>query len=101
MLKMKSEYYIYILIFGVVFTILQILDLVVTHNALSNPENIELNPLYNQIWFVPFKLTMVFLIMAVMYRIPAPNRILAKNAMLGMIFMYVFINMNNMYFAMK
>ena len=87
--------------FGILFTILQVSDLTTTHHALKNPENKELNPLYNQTWFVPFKLTMVFLIMAVMYRIPAPNRRFAKTAMIGMIYMYVFINMNNLYFVMK
>jgi uncharacterized BrkB/YihY/UPF0761 family membrane protein len=97
----KSEYYKFIIMFGILFSILQISDLTVTQHALKNPDNRELNPLYNQIWFVPFKLTMVFLIMAVMYRIPAPNRRFAKKAMIGMIYMYVFINMNNLYFAMK
>ena len=87
--------------FGILFTILQIADLTVTQHALKNPENRELNPLYGQVWFVPFKLTMVFLIMAVMYRIPAQNRRFAKTAMIGMIFMYVFINMNNLYLVMK
>jgi hypothetical protein len=94
----KSEYYKFIIMFGILFTILQVSDLTTTYHALKNPENKELNPLYNQIWFVPFKLTMVFLIMAVMYRIPAPNRRFAKKAMIGMIYMYVFINMNNLYY---
>jgi len=97
----KSEYYKFIIMFGILFTILQISDLTTTHQALKNSEIKELNPLYDQIWFVPFKLMMVFLIMAVMYRIPAPNRSLAKKAMIGMIFMYVFINMNNLYLVMK
>jgi uncharacterized BrkB/YihY/UPF0761 family membrane protein len=97
----KSEYYKFIIIFGILFTILQIADLTVTQHALKNSENRELNPLYDQIWFVPFKLSMVFLIMAVMYRIPAPNQRFAKKAMIGMIFMYVFINMNNLYIVMK
>lgn len=97
----KSEYYKFIIIFGILFTILQITDLTVTHYALQNPDNRELNPLYNQIWFVPFKLTMVFLIMAVMYRIPPPNQRFAKRAMIGMIYMYIFININNLYFLMK
>jgi uncharacterized BrkB/YihY/UPF0761 family membrane protein len=101
MVSWKSEYYRFIIVFGILFTILQISDLTVTQHALKNPENRELNPLYNQIWFVPFKLTMVFLIMAVMYRIPSPNRRLAKKTMIGMIFMYVFINMNNLYLIMK
>lgn len=101
LISWKSEYYKFIIMFGLLFTILQISDLTTTHHALKNLENKELNPLYEQIWFVPFKLTMVFLIMAVMYRIPAPNRRFAKKAMIGMIFMYVFINMNNLYFAMK
>lgn len=96
-----SEYYKFIIMFGILFTILQISDLTTTHQALKNSEIKELNPLYGQIWFVPFKLTMVFLIMAVMYHIPAPNRRLAKKTMLGMIFMYIFININNLYFAMQ
>lgn len=97
----KSEYYKFIIIFGIIFSILQVSDLTITQHALKNPENSELNPLYGQIWFVPFKLTMVFLIMAVMYRIPVPNQRFAKNAMIGMIFMYVFININNLYLALK
>jgi len=97
----KSEYYKFILVFGLLFLILQIADLTITQHALKNPDNKELNPLYNQIWFVPFKLTMVFLIMAVMSRIPVPNRRFAKQAMIGMIYMYVFININNLYFALK
>ncbi|MCX9083312.1 MAG: DUF5658 family protein [Candidatus Methanoperedens sp.] len=96
----KSEYYKFILVFGLLFLVLQISDIVITEYALKNPENKELNPLYDQIWFVPFKLTMVFLIMAVMYTIPPPNQNFAKKAMLGMIFMYIFININNLYFAM-
>jgi len=97
----KSEYYKFIIMFGILFTILQISDLTFTHHALKNPEIRELNPLYGQIWFVPLKLTMVFLIMAVMHRIPSQNRKFAKKAMIGMIFMYVFINMNNLYIIMK
>jgi hypothetical protein len=97
----RSEYYIFIIKFGILFTILQVSDLTVTYHALVNPENKELNPFYDQFWFVPFKLTMVFLIMAVMYRIPAPNQRFAKTAMVGMIFMYVFININNLYFVLK
>lgn len=97
----KLEYYNFILMFGILFTILQISDLTTTNHALMNPENKELNPLYDHKWFVPFKLTMVFLIMAVMHRIPAPNRRFAKKAMIGMICMYLFINMNNLYFVMK
>ncbi|MCX9026368.1 MAG: DUF5658 family protein [Candidatus Methanoperedens sp.] len=96
-----SEYYKFIILFGILFSILQISDLTTTYHALKNSGIKELNPLYDQIWFVPFKLTMVFLIMAVMYRIPAPNQRFAKKAMIGMIFMYLFINMNNLYFAIK
>ena len=101
LISRKSEYYKFIIMFGLLFTILQVSDLTTTHQALKNSEIKELNPLYNQIWFVPFKLMMVFLIMAVMYRIPAPNQIFAKKAMIGMIFMYVFINMNNLYLVLK
>jgi uncharacterized BrkB/YihY/UPF0761 family membrane protein len=97
----RSEYCTFIINFGIIFTILQVSDLTVTQHALLNLDNKELNPFYYQVWFVPFKLTMVFLIMAVMYRIPTPNRILAKKAMVGMIFMYVFINMNNLYYILK
>ncbi len=97
----NSGYKRFIILFGILFSILQISDLTITRYALQNPENRELNPLYGEEWFVPFKLTMVFLIMTVMYRIPAPNRRLAKTAMLGMIYMYVFINMNNLYFLLN
>lgn len=93
----KSQYLKFIIVFGILFTILQISDLSITNQALKNPENRELNPLYSQEWFVPFKLTAVFLIMSVMYRIPNENRRLAKGAMIGIIYMYIFININNLY----
>jgi uncharacterized BrkB/YihY/UPF0761 family membrane protein len=100
-IKHKSNYLKFIIVFGILFTILQISDLTITQHALKNPENRELNPLYGQEWFVPFKLTMVLLIMTVMYRIPDQNRKLAKGAMVGMIYMYIFININNLYFLLK
>jgi len=101
MVSWKSEYYKFIIMFGILFTILQISDLTTTHQALKNSDIKELNPLYGKIWFVPFKLTMVFFIMIGMYHIPEQNRRLAKKAMIGMIFMYVFINLNNLYFVIK
>lgn len=94
----NSGYLRFIILFGILFTILQISDLAITHYALQNPQNKELNPLYDQVWFIPFKLTMVLLIMSVMHRIPSPNRRMAKGAMIGMIYMYLFINFNNLYF---
>jgi len=97
----KSGYIRFIILFGILFTILQITDLVITHFALQNPQNKEMNPLYNEVWFIPFKLTMVLIIMSVMQRIPAPNRKLAKGAMIGMIYMYLFINFNNLYFLLS
>src|SRR3990172_1690476 len=66
----NAGYIRFIILFGILFTILQISDLAITHFALQNPQNKELNPLYNEEWFVPFKLTMVLLIMSVMHRIP-------------------------------
>ncbi len=95
------KYLKFIIIFGVIFTALQISDLVLTKHALKNPEIRELNPLYSLDWFVPVKLTMVLLIMYIMYHIPENNHSLAKNAMAGMIFIYVFINMNNLYFMLS
>ncbi len=97
----NSGYIRFIILFGILFTILQISDLTITYFALQNPQNQELNPLYNKEWFIPFKLTVVFLIMSVMHRIPAPNRRIAKGAMLGMIYMYLFINFNNLYFLLN
>ncbi|PWB53668.1 MAG: hypothetical protein C3F06_06010 [Candidatus Methanoperedenaceae archaeon] len=97
----KSGYIRFIILFGILFTILQITDLTITYFALQNPQNKELNPLYSKEWFIPFKLTMVLLIMSVMQRIPAPNRKLAKVAMVGMIYMYLFINFNNLYFLLS
>ncbi len=94
------KYSKFIIIFGVIFSILQISDLLLTQNALKNPEIKELNPLYGQDWFVPVKLTMVLLIMYILYHIPENSHWLAKNAMVGMIFIYVFINMNNLYFLL-
>ncbi len=97
----RSRYIKFIIIFGAIFTILQISDLMLTQQALKNPGIRELNPLYGQDWFVPLKLTMVFLIMFTMSHIPEKSRKLAKNTMAGMIFMYVFINMNNLYFLLS
>lgn len=97
----KSNYFKFIIFFGILFTILQISDLTITHQALKNPEIKELNPLYSQEWFVPFKLTMVLIIMMFMYRIPDQNRRLAIGTMVGMLYIYVFININNLYFLMK
>ncbi|MDP2841880.1 MAG: DUF5658 family protein [Candidatus Methanoperedens sp.] len=96
-----SRYIKFIIIFGAIFTILQISDLMLTQHALKNPEIKELNPLYGQDWFVPLKLTMVLLIMYTMSHIPEKSHTLAKNTMAGMIFMYVFINMNNLYFLLS
>lgn len=50
----NSGYIRFIILFGILFTILQISDLTITYFALQNPQNKELNPLYNQEWFVPF-----------------------------------------------
>lgn len=97
----RERYIKFIIIFGAIFTILQILDLILTQYALKNPEIKELNPLYGQDWFVPLKLTMVLIIMYTMSHIPENSHRLAKNAMAGMIFMYVFINMNNLYFLLS
>ena len=97
----RSRYIQFIIIFGVIFTILQISDLMLTQHALKNPEIRELNPLYGQDWFVPLKFTMVFLIMYTMSHIPEKSYTLAKNTMAGIIFMYVFINMNNLYFLLS
>lgn len=94
----KGGYIRFILLFGVLFSILQVTDLTITYFALQNPQNQELNPFYNEEWFIPFKLTMVLIIMPVMHSIPKPNRMLAKGAMVGMIYMYLFINFNNLYF---
>ncbi len=94
------KYLKFIIIFGVIFTALQISDLMLTQHALKNPEIKELNPLYSLDWFVPVKLTMVLFIMYIMYHIPENNHRLAKNAMAGMIFIYVFVNMNNLYFLL-
>ncbi len=96
----RTKYIKFIILFGVIFTLLQISDLILTHLALKNPEIKELNPLYGKDWFVPVKLTMVFLIMFTMSHIPENSHRFAKNTMAGLIFMYVFINLNNLYFLL-
>ncbi|MCZ7355919.1 MAG: DUF5658 family protein [Candidatus Methanoperedens sp.] len=97
----QSNYLKYVLLFGIVFTALQVSDLTLTQHSLKNPNIRELNPLYDQDWFVPFKLTMVFLIMGTMYRQPGRNQGIAKKAMSGIIIMYLFINLNNLYFVLS
>ena len=96
----RSRYIKFIILFGLIFTFLQISDLILTYYALKNPDIKEVNPFYGQDWFVPVKLTMVFLIMYTMYHIPENSHRLAKNTMAGLIFMYVFINLNNLYFLL-
>jgi hypothetical protein len=96
----RTTYIKFIILFGVIFSLLQVSDLILTHYALKNPEIKEVNPFYGQDWFVPLKLTMVFLIMYTMSRIPENSHRMAKNTMAGLIFMYVFINLNNLYFLM-
>jgi hypothetical protein len=100
MFNLREEYIKFIIIFGAIFTILQISDLMLTQHVLKNPEIRELNPFYGQDWFIPIKLTMVLLIMYTMSHIPENSHRLAKNVMSGMIFMYVFINLNNLYFLL-
>ena len=97
----RVKYIEFIIIFGLLFTILQISDLILTQHALKNPEIRELNPFYGQEWFVPVKMTMVLFIMYTMSHIPENGRKYAKNAMVGMIFMYVFININNLYYLLS
>ncbi len=97
----KSGYMKYILAFGIIFTILQVSDLVLTDFALKSPGIRELNPLYSMDLFIPFKLTMVFLIMYIMYRQPARNREFARSAMSGIIAIYLLINLNNLYFVLS
>ncbi len=97
----KSRYLKYILVFGMIFTILQISDLALTRHVLGNPGIGELNPLYSRDWFVPFKLTMVILLMGGMYFQPVHNRRIAKNAMMLVLIMYVLINLNNLYFFLS
>ncbi|MDP3104678.1 MAG: DUF5658 family protein [Candidatus Methanoperedens sp.] len=96
----RSRYVEFIVLFGAIFTILQISDLMLTHQGLKNPEVKELNPFYSQEWFIPVKLTMVLLIMYTMSHMPENSHRLAKNTMAMMIFMYVFINLNNLYFLL-
>ena len=97
----RLKYINFIIIFGILFTILQISDLILTQFALKNPELQEINPFYGQEWFVPVKMTMVLLIMYTMSHIPENSRKFAENVMVGMIFLYVFINMNNLYFLIS
>jgi hypothetical protein len=96
----RKRYIKFIILFGVIFTLLQISDLILTQHALKNSEIKELNPFYGKDWFVPVKLTMVFFIMYTMSRIPENSHRLAKNTMAGLIFMYMFINLNNLYFLL-
>jgi hypothetical protein len=97
----QLNYLKYVLLFGIVFTVLQVSDLTLTQHGLKNPNVRELNPLYDQDWFVPFKLSMVFLIMGTMYRQPDRNQGIAKKAMSAIIIMYLFINLNNLYFVLS
>jgi hypothetical protein len=96
----RGRYFRYILIFGIIFMALQISDLSLTHHGLNNNLR-EVNPLYYHDLFIPFKISMVLFIMAAMYQMPARSRGMAKNAMALMIFIYVFINLNNLYYILR
>ncbi len=94
----RSGYLYFVILFGILFTILQILDIITTIFALENEYVKEANPLFGHEWFIPLKFTMIFLIMFIMSRIPDQNQTLAKNTMIGIIYMYVVINVNNLYY---
>jgi len=93
-----SEYLSFILVFGLLFTILQLLDLITTFYALKTKSVRELNPLFEHDLFIPFKFIMVFFIMFVMFKIPAKDQMLAKGTMIFLIYLYIVININNLYY---
>jgi hypothetical protein len=95
----KSEYLNFIMVFGILFTILQLLDLIITFYALKTKYVRELNPLFDHDLFIPFKFLMVFFIMFVMFKIPSHDQMLAKGTMIFLIYMYIFININNLYYV--
>ena len=96
----RSQYLNFIIVFGILFTILQFLDLVTTFLALEKKYVRELNPLFEHDLFIPLKFLMVFFIMFMMYKIPAPNQMLAKSTMIFLIYLYIFININNLYYVL-
>lgn len=96
----KSQYLNFIMVFGILFTILQLLDLITTFFALENKYARELNPLFEHDLFIPFKFLMVFFIMFVMFKIPARDQMLAKGTMIFLISIYIFININNLYYVL-
>jgi hypothetical protein len=63
---MNKKYYLY---FFIVFESMQIIDLILTHFALMNPLIQELNPFYNEVWFISLKLLIPILITLCMYYI--------------------------------
>lgn len=96
----KSQYLNFIMVFGILFTILQLLDLITTFYALKTKYVSELNPLFEHDLFIPFKFLMVFLIMFVMYKIPVHDQMFAKGTMIFLIYFYIFININNLYYLL-
>ncbi len=94
-----SEYLSFIMVFGLLFTILQLLDLITTFLALENKYVRELNPFFEYDFFIPFKFSMVFFIMFVMFNIPVRDQMLAKGTMMFLIYLYIFININNIYYV--
>ena len=86
-----------IALFSVAFFVLQVMDLVLTKEALKDPRIRELNPLYSLAWFIPLKLSMVIIIAPMTYMYGRHYPGLAYSAMALMLIMYILIVANNAY----
>jgi Domain of unknown function (DUF5658) len=103
---MNKKYYIY---FFIAFEIMQIMDLILTQRGLLLSGNRELNPLYSNPLFMPFKLIMPLVITIILYSYNnEQNKVInlklylheqhtIKIGMFIMILMYSGILINNLY----
>lgn len=89
-----------IIIFSIVFLLLQVIDLVLTSIALKYPSISEANPFYTEEWFIPVKLGMILIIAPTIYYIGLQSKFWSNAGIYTILGMYVLICANNAYFVL-
>ena len=89
-----------IIIFSIVFLLLQVIDLWLTSISLKIPGISEANPFYTEGWFVPVKLGMILLIAPTIYYISLQSKFWSNASIYTLLVMYVFICANNAFWVL-
>jgi hypothetical protein len=84
-----------ILLFSIIFLILQATDLILTQEALNNPGIRELNPFYKHPGFIIIKMGLILIIAPLLYYCNKKNYSIAKTTMRFEIGLYSVICLNN------